>query len=210
MKNPSNLLEDVRKCLTDPVSDILQNFSLEKSRFYYDKWATQRAAWDYKFNPADKQEEVSFDFCSLDELTTKSIEAHNVFVNIKKEDFFKWADWYIFGQNVVVEWHRLKSFDEWLHDWLYEALCQAYQTPEDGARKILEKKLWKWVYTNTAIHCFAEWIITEDVLKRLWQYEKYQAIEGRNMEDDIEEAKKALEDMKENNKSTTVLTFKLK
>ena len=207
MKNPSNLLEDVKKCLTDPVSDILQNFSLEKSRFYYDKWAKQWAAGDYRFNPADKKEEVRFEFSSLDELTTKSIEAHNTFVNVKKQDFFTWCDWYVFWQEVVVEWHRLKSFDEWLHDGLRDALIMAYQCPEDAARKVIEKKHWKWVYTNCAVHMFAEWIITEDVLKRLGQYEKYQEISWRNIEEDIEQARKGLEDIEQNN--VTVLTLKM-
>ena len=89
MRNPSNLLEDVKKCLTDPVSDILQNFSLAKSKLYYEKWAVQWTAGDYRFNPADKKEEVRFKFSSLDELTTKSIEAQNTFANVKKQDFFK-------------------------------------------------------------------------------------------------------------------------
>lgn len=38
-----NLLEDVKKCLTDPVFDVTQNFSLSKSREFYDKW---KEAWE--------------------------------------------------------------------------------------------------------------------------------------------------------------------
>ena len=207
MRNPSNLLEDVKKCLTDPVSDILQNFSLEKSKLYYEKWAKQWNAWDYKFNPANKLEEVSFAFASLSELGLVTTQAHNLYTNLKKEEFNKWVDWYIYGTNIVVQWNRLKSFDEWLHDGLKDALIMAYKTPEDGARKIIERKHWDWMYTNCAIHMFAEWIITEDMLKRLGQYEKYQEIEWRDIEEDIEQAKKALEDMKENN--VTVLTLKM-
>lgn len=42
MKNPNNLLEDVKKCMTDPVSDLLLNFSLEKSKEWYEKRKGQR------------------------------------------------------------------------------------------------------------------------------------------------------------------------
>lgn len=69
MKNPNDLLENVKKCLTDPIADILQNFSLEKSRTYYAKRAKQWNMGDYKFNPANKLEEVSFPFASLTELS---------------------------------------------------------------------------------------------------------------------------------------------
>ena len=130
--------------------------------------------------------------------------------NLKKEEFNKWVDWYIYGQNIVVIWYRLKSFDEWLHDGLKDALIMACDCPEDWARKILEKKIWKWMYTNVAIHLFADWEIWMDVLKRLWQYEKFQPIENRDIEKDIEEAKRALEDLEEGNKPVTVLTFKIK
>jgi hypothetical protein len=41
MKNPNNLLEDVKRCMTDPISDILLNFSIEKSRKGYDERVKQ-------------------------------------------------------------------------------------------------------------------------------------------------------------------------
>lgn len=208
MRNPkSNLLEDVQKCMTDPIYDICKNFSLQKSREGYEKRVKQWESGNYKQNPAVKKEEVSFEFANLDDLSLKSIEAQNTFINLKREDFNKWVDWYIYGQNVVVEWYRLKTFDEWLHDWLKDALFMACQTPEDGARKIIERELWNWMYSNGAVHLFIEWIITEDVLKRLGQYEKYQEIKWRDIEEDIEQAKKALKDMEENN--VTVLKLKI-
>ena len=204
MKNPNDLLENVKKCLTDPIEDILQNFSLEKSRTYYAKWAKQWEMGDYKFNLANKLEEVSFPFASLTELSWNATQAQNLYNNLKREDFNKWVGWYIYGQNIVVQWNRLKTFDEWLHDWLKDALIMAYKTPEDWARKVIEKELWDWMYTNGAVHLFAEWTITKDILKRLGQYEKYQEIEWRNIEEDIEEAKKKLEE-----KNVTVLKLKM-
>lgn len=210
MKNPNNLLEDVKKCMVDPISDLLLNFSLEKSEEWYEKRKKQRDSWNYKQNPAVKKEEVSFDFGSLSELWLMTTQAHNLYVNLKKEEFNKWVDWYIYGQNIVVSWYRLKPFDEWLHDWIKEALILAYQFPEDGARKVLERGLGKWTYTNTAIHMYIEWKIDEGTLKRLWQYEGYQNIDDRDVEKDVEEVRKALLWIEEDNKKEVkVLTFKL-
>lgn len=209
MKIPkSNLLEDVKKCMTDPIYDIIQNFSLEKSREGYKKRVKQWESGWYSNNPAAKEETVSFPFTSLSEMGLVSIQAHNLYVNLKKESFNKWVDWYVYGQNIVVSWYRLKTFDEWLHDGIKDAIIQASDNPEDGVRLLLEKKLGGWVYHNTTIHLFAEWVIDEETLKRLWTYEKYQSIKGRDIEEDIEQAKKALEDMKENN-NVTVLTLKM-
>ena len=58
---------------------------------------------------------------------------------------------------------------------------------------------WGWYYQNDAIHLFAEWKIDEESLKRLGHYEAAQAIEGRDIEKDIEDATKALYDLEENN-----------
>ena len=211
MKNPNNLLEDVKKCITDPVSDLLLNFSLEKSKEWYEKREKQWDSWGYRQNPAVKKEEVSFDFGDLSELEWNAWQARNLYNNLKKEDFNKWVDWYIYWQNIVVSWYRLKTFDEWLHDWIKEALILAYQFPEDGARKVLERELGEWTYTNTAIHMYIEWKIDNETLKRLWQYEKYQKIDDRDVEKDIEEVKKALLWMEEDNKKSavTVLTLKM-
>lgn len=68
MENPNNLLEDVKKCMTDPVSDVLLNFSLEKSRKGYEDRKKQWECGGFRDNPAVKNEEVSFDFGSLSEL----------------------------------------------------------------------------------------------------------------------------------------------
>lgn len=211
MKNPNNLLEDVKKCMTDPISDLLLNFSLEKSREWYEKRKKQRDSWGYRQNPAVKREEVSFDFGSLFELEWNAWQARNLYNNLKKEDFNKWVDWYIYWQNIVVSWYRLKTFDEWLHDWIKEALILAYQFPEDGTRKVLERELGDGRYTNTAIHMYVEWKIDNETLKRLWQYEEYQHIDDRDIEKDIEEVRRALLWMEEDNKKSNVevLTFKM-
>lgn len=202
-----NLLEDVKKCLTDPVYDVIQNFSLVKSREYYDKREKSWKSWNYKQNPAVKLEEVSFDFGSLSELWLMATQAHNLYVNIKREDFNKWADWYIYWQNIVVSWYRLKTFDEWLHDWLRDALYEAHQTPEDWVRILLERELGKWIYTNTAIHLYAEWKIDKETLKRLWTYEKYMHLEDRDIEEDITQVRKALEDVEECNKIDEIINM---
>ena len=204
----TNLLEDVQKSMTDPIYDIIQNFSLDKSKTYYTKWADQWAMGDYLQNPADKLEAVSFTFVNLDDLSLKSIEAQNTYINMKRQDYIKGCEWEIYWQNIVVSWHRLKTFDEWLHDGLKDALTIHYKCPEDGVRKILVKKF-GWYASNVDIHLFTEWKIDEEILERLSHYEESQSIEGRDIEKDIEEAKKALEDMEECNKNVTVLKLKM-
>ena len=211
MRNPKdNLLEDVQKCMTDPIYDIEKNFSLEKSEFHYEKWVKQWESGNYKQNPAAAEETVTFPFASLSEMGLVSIQAHNLYTNLKTKDFNKWVNWYIYGQNIVVSWRRLKTFDEWLRDWLKAALTSACDTPEEGARKILEKELGTSMFRNSDIHLFAEWKITREVLERLGTYERCQSITDRDIEKDIEEVKKALKDMKEcNKKNVTVLTLKI-
>lgn len=204
----TNLLEDVQKCMVDPIYDIIQNFSLDKSKTYYAKWADQWAMGDYLQNPADKLEAVSFAFANLDELSLKSIEAQNTYINMKRQDYIKGCEWEIYWQNIVVSWHRLKTFDEWLHDGLKDALTIHYKSPEDGIRRMLNREL-GWYYQNDAIHLFTEWKIDEEILERLGHYEPPQAIEGRDLENDIEEAIKALKDIEENNKNVTVLKLKM-
>ena len=210
MKNPNNLLEDVKKCMTDPVSDILLNFSIEKSRKGYEDRKKQWESGSFRDNPAVKNEEVSFEFTDLFELEGNASQARNLYNNLKKESFNKWVDWYMHGQNIVVSWYRLKTFDEWLHDWLKDALVMAIDCPEDWARMVIEKELGEGKYTNTAIHMYIEWKIDNETLKRLWQYEKYQRMEDRDVEKDIEEAKKALLWMEEDNKKGTVTVLTLK
>lgn len=211
MRKPEdNMLEDVQKCMVDPIYDICKNFSLQKSREGYEKRVKQWESGWYSNNPAAKEESVSFDFSSLSELGLFSIQAHNLYVNLKKESFNKWVDWYVYGQNIVVSWYRLKTFDEWLHDGIKDALTIHYKSPEDGVRRMLNRE-WGGYYQNDAIHLFAEWKIDEESLKRLGHYEPAQAIEGRDIEKDIEEATKALKDMEENNKpnGVEVLTLKM-
>lgn len=205
MINPEDLLNSVCQCLAEPTFSIQKNFSIEESKKYYEKWKKQWDNGDYKQNLAVKREEVSFDFGSLSELWLMSTQAHNLYTNLKKEDFNKWVDWYIYGQNIVVSWYRLKSFDEWLHDWLKDALIMACDCPEDWARMIIERELGERHYTNAMIHMFAEWKIDKETLKRLWTYEKYSRIEWL----DIEKAIEKCEELLDGEEETTVLTFKI-
>lgn len=89
MKNPNNLLEDVKKCMTDPISDILLNFSLEKSRKGYDERVKQWERGSFRDNPAVKNEEVSFDFGNLLELECNATQARCLYNNLKDKDFNK-------------------------------------------------------------------------------------------------------------------------
>lgn len=43
MKVKSDLLKKCQECMVNPIADILENFSLEKSKFHYEKYAKQ---WD--------------------------------------------------------------------------------------------------------------------------------------------------------------------
>lgn len=204
MKTPSKLLNTVRQCLAEPTCSIRENFSFTKSLIHYNKWVKQWESWNRKQNRAVKKEEYSFEFTSLAELWLLSVQAHNMYTNLKKEDFNKWVDWYMCWQNIVIVWYRLKTFEEWLHDGLKDALIMARDCPEDWARKIIERELGEWNYTNTMIHMFAEWKLDEETLKRLGQYEKYQFIEWI----DIEKAIDYCIDPK-NRKDVEVLTLKM-
>lgn len=200
MKIPQkNLLEDVQNSLTDPVYDILQNFSLEKSREYYNKRATQWNMWDFRLNLANKQEEVKFPFTTLTELAEQSQKAQNLFDNLRKEDFIKGCEWAVYWQNVVVRWNRLKTFEERLHDWIKDAITMHYKEPEGWAKKIIERELGGWYYSNVVIHMFAEGEISENVLKRLGQYEWPRRLEWRDIEEDIKAATIALYDIEASN-----------
>ena len=137
MKNPDALLNSVQECLVNPIHSIKENFSKSKSLEFYEKWAKQWESWNYKQNPAVKKEEVSFDFGSLFELEWNAWQARNLYNNLKKEEFNKWVDWYIYGQNIVVIWYRLKTFDEWLHDGLKDAIIMTYDCPEDWSRMVI-------------------------------------------------------------------------
>lgn len=207
MKTPDTLLNSVRQCLAEPVFDIQKNFSLEKSKLHYEKRVKQWDNWNYKQNPAAKLTKEAFPYANLKEMSKVAEEAHSLCVNLKDMSFVKGVDWGTYGQNIVVSWYRLKTFEEWLHDGLKDALIMACDCPEDGARMILESELWKGNYTNTMVHMFAEWKIDKEILKRLWQYEKYIPIEGLDIEKAIDRCKELLSSEEE--KDVTVLTFKM-
>lgn len=211
MRKTNETLELCQKIMVDPIVDILENFSLEKSREYYEKWSKQWNMGDRFQNPADMHEEVSFPFDSLSALWLMSIEAHNLYTNVKSKEFFKWADWYMYWQNIVVSWHRLKTFDEWLHDGLKDAITQHYKEPEKSIQKVLREKLGSWWYSNTDMHLWLEWKIDDETLIRLGQYEESKRILDRDLEEDIAAATQALLDKEASEKKSdvTVLTLKL-
>lgn len=209
-----NLLEDIQKCMTDPVSDVLQNFSLEKSRKFYKKHVEEWDADLYEDNPAALHSVETFTFETLEEMGQQSKQAETMVYNLQKLEFVKWVGWKIRWKNIIVSWYRLKTFDEWLEFWLMDALELASSTPEDWVRQILEKELGGGTYTNTAIHMYIEWELTKKQLERLSKYENYRSIENRDMDEDVKTAKYALEDMEEEKeeeekKNITVLTLKM-
>ena len=213
MRKKDKLLEDVRECLTNPIFDVTQNFSLEKSKQYYTIYSKQ---WEddqrYKNNPANKREEVVFDYSNLEEMARQSIQAHNLITNLEKESFIRNPHYFVRWETIVVAWDRLKTFDEWLTDGLQDALIQAYKYPENWAKMIIGKELGNGNYSNTAIHLFAEWEIDRKVLERLGKSEWFNPIIDRDIVDDVETLKKYLEGEKPEKEKTadvTVLEIKL-
>lgn len=212
MKIPNDLLNSVRQCLTEPTFDIQENFSLEKSKLHYEKRVKQWDNWNYKQNPAAKLTKEAFPYANLKEMSKVAEEAHSLCVNLNDMSFVKGIDWGTYGQNIVVFWYRLKTYGEWLHDWLKDAIIMAHDCPEDWARMIIERELWEWHYTNTQVHMFAEWKIDKEMLGRLGHYETYQPIEKKDIEKDIEKCIELLsgkDEKCEEEKETTVLTFKM-
>lgn len=210
-KAKSDLLKKCQECMVNPVADIVENFSLEKSKTFYEKYSEQWNNWNYKQNPVDKTERIEFPFTTLSELSIVAIEAHNLFVNMEKADFIRGLNWRLYGHNVIVWWHRLKTFDEWLHDGLKDALTMHYKDPEQGVRKILEKERWGWLYWNVDIHLWLEWEIDDEAMKRMGRYEPNQKLEDRDVEKDIEEAINILEwGSNKREGDVTVLTLKVK
>lgn len=118
MKQPStdNLLEDVQKCMTDPIYNVVKNFSLENSRKYYKKRANKWENEEYEDNPAVKREVETFPYADLEEMTKVSKEASTFMKNLESKDFFRDPTWDVRYDNIVITWLRLKTFDEWLHD----------------------------------------------------------------------------------------------
>lgn len=212
MRKKDKLVEDVRECLVNPVFDVSQNFSLEKSKQYYTIYSKQWEEGSYK-NPANKREEVVFDYSDLEEMSRQSIQAHNLITNLEKESFIKNPHYFVRWETIVVAWDRLKTFDEWLNDGLEDALIQACKYPEDWARMLIEKELGNGSYSNTAVHLFAEWEIDRKVLERLGKQEWFNPIMDRDIHDDVEELKKILEwetpKEEKKEKDVTVLEIKI-
>lgn len=200
----NSLRAKVRRVLKDPIANVVLNYSVEKAKEYYDKAAKQWESWDYQgWAKVDKHEEISFDFANLESASQQAKEAHNLYTNMLKENksYIKKLDWYLYGQNFVVSWHRMKTFEEYLHDWIKDALTRAYKDAEWGAKLVLEKELDLGIVSRSGIHCFAEWIIDAETLERLSKFEPATKFDWRDIEKDVEKCIEALNARKEKNET---------
>lgn len=208
MKKRDNLLEDAKKCLTDPVFNVIKNFSKEKSKEHYDKWAKAWANWMIVDNPAGKEEWIEFPCADLSEMATKSKEAQTLYENMKNLDYIKTLDWRVAWQTIKISRRRLKTFEEWLEVWIRDALIEAIKYPEDGVKILLKNEWYPGLYTNTDIHMYTEWQISLEILDRIGTFERYNSLEDVDIEECVTQAMKAMKDIEENNKDVTVLELK--
>lgn len=79
-----NLLEDVQKCMSDPIYNVIKNFSLEKSEEHYKKWVEKWNEHVYEGNPAVVVESETFPFTNLEEMSRRSNEAQILMDNMKE------------------------------------------------------------------------------------------------------------------------------
>lgn len=111
-------------------------------------------------------------------------------------------EWYMVGDNeVVVMWSRLKTFDEWLNQWLKDALCNAIRDPYEKARDLLCEKLNIPFLTRSAVDAFVEEEVNEEQLQAIFQewdgrYEKVDVCDDCFIKM-LEETKKVLKLNKE-------------
>lgn len=167
-----NLVEDVKKTLTDPIYNVTHNFSLEKSREFYDMWVAQFNKWYVEFNPAVTEEFEVFEYDTLEELQDIIVEAKgllNVLIDMPHTD----KEWYMVGDGeVVITWLRLKTYDEWLDDWLEDALYNAISNPYGKSSEMLEDKLWLAFITAGWIDAFVEEKVNEEALQMIFNWKK--------------------------------------
>lgn len=196
----NSLRSKIKRVLKDPIADVVLNYSVEKAEEYYTKACKQWEQGDYQgWAKVDVHETEVFPFGCLEDAAEQAKLAQNLYNNMKKEDkpYIRKLDWYLYGQNFVVSWHRLKTWDEYLHDGIKDALEQAYKNAEGGARLILERETDIKNASNTDIHCFAEWIIDKETLERLSKYEPNTVFKGRDVEEDIKQCIKELDERME-------------
>lgn len=191
-----NLVEDVKKTLTDPIYNVTHNFSLEKSREFYDMWVGQFDLWYVEFNPAVTEEFEVFEYDTLEELQDIIVEAKGLLKALIEMPHTA-KEWYMVGDNeVVVTWLRLKTYDEWLDDWLEDALYNAISNPYGKASEMLEDKLGLSFITAGWVDAFVEEKVSEEALQMIFSWKKKDK-ESVDMCDDcfmgmIEEIKRIL------------------
>lgn len=196
-----NLVEDVKKTLTDPIYNVTHNFSVEKSREYYDGWAKEFCDGLVKGNPAIEEEFEVFEYNTLEELQDVIVEAKWLLKALYEMPHVD-EEWYMVGDNeVVVMWSRLKTFDEWLNQWLKDALCNAIRDPYEKARDLLCEKLNIPFLTRSAVDAFVEEEVNEEQLQAIFQewdgrYEKVDVCDDCFIKM-LEETKKVLKLNKE-------------
>lgn len=207
MRKKDALLEDTKRCLVDPVFNVVRNFSKEKSEDYYKLHADEWARWIIIWNPAGKVERIELPYSDLSEMSAKSKEADTLINNMSKLDYIKWLHWVLEWNAIVIKWQRLKTFDEWLEDGLRDALESAIEWPEEWARIMLRNEWHTGWYSNAAIHIYAEWKIDIDTLDRLGEWEMPNSIKDVNLDEALEKAK---EDLEKGDSNVTVLQCKVK
>lgn len=190
-----NLVEDVKKTLTDPIYNVTHNFSLEKSREFYDGWVEEFDKWHIEFNPAVTEEFEVFEYDTLEELQDIIVEAKGLLKALIDMPHTA-KEWYMVGDNeVVVTWLRLKTYDEWLETWIEDALYNATSSPYDKAIEMLEDKLGLPYITEGWVDAFIEGKVSEDALQMIFGYHsKYTEVDVcddcfKNM---VEEIKRVL------------------
>ena len=108
MRKKDALLEDTKRCLVDPVFNVVRNFSKEKSEDYYKLHADEWARWIIIWNPAGKVERIELPYSDLSEMSAKSKEADTLINNMCKLDYIKWLHWVLEWNAIVIKWQRLK------------------------------------------------------------------------------------------------------
>lgn len=200
-----NLVEDVRKSLTDIPFGVSKCFSIDLCREFYkkhvdnwDKWITSLIE-----NPAATYEEETFGFKTLEEIMEASKEATNIEANLKNMDYVDWVSHVINNNEIIVSWIRLKTFAEWFEQWVADAVKDSVKNPYRNANAILCEglgvsftKLGRWV-----IDLYACWLLSdEQVLKEInWDPNKKEYTE-KEIGQMIEEARHTILDIEENNK----------
>lgn len=154
----ANLVEDVKKAILDPVYGVSLNFSLEKAREWYDK---KVSSWHFS---AYEEECERFEWGNDKEMQEKMAEATNLFISVKNMSRVKNATINVYTTCAYVERERLKTFEEYLDEWLSDALKNSYENPAHNWALILERELWVKV-TDDEAYLFSIGALDEDSIR---------------------------------------------